>query len=336
MTPAIVIVGLGRVGRTVARMALERDLEIVGAVVRPTSALIGRDLGSVLGQNRSTGVEVTGDLAGLLASTRADAAMMAVHNELDKMMPLYESALGAGVNVLCAGVEISWAWPYAPEAAHRLDALAAGNGVTITGGGNQDYTMIRCGSHLAGICHTIDAIHFRRVTDVDQFGPVAADLAGVGAACADTRRAWQEESPQPVYEIFARQLVADLGLREAHVTSERHPLTSSDALHSSALQLVVSAGDVIGVREVTRIATHEGPEITYESELKLLRRDEAETMRWMVSGNPPVELTIDGAPRLETTATQLLNRLPDVIAARPGYVPLTEYSPLRFTAWPAT
>jgi 4-hydroxy-tetrahydrodipicolinate reductase len=70
--------------------------------------------------------------------------------------------------------------------------------------------------------------------------------------------------------------------------------------------------------------------VRVEAQFRILREGERESIEWLIQGDPPVRMSIDPPSSQLTTATQLVNRLPDVVAARPGYVTLDQLPPLRY------
>ena len=64
--------------------------------------------------------------------------------------------------------------------------------------------------------------------------------------------------------------------------------------------------------------------------------DDVEHMYWQVEGTPRNRTRVERLDSADATAGNLFNRIPDIIAARPGIVPVYEMGPLRSTAkrWP--
>ena len=63
-----------------------------------------------------------------------------------------------------------------------------------------------------------------------------------------------------------------------------------------------------------------------------------EHMVWEVEGTPRNRMRVERLDSSEATAGNLFNRIPDIISAPPGIVPVTELGPLRSSAnrWPST
>jgi hypothetical protein len=63
---------------------------------------------------------------------------------------------------------------------------------------------------------------------------------------------------------------------------------------------------------------------------------DVEHMFWDVEGTPRNRTRVERLDSAHATAGNLFNRIPDVIAARPGIVPVYEMGPLKTSAvrWP--
>jgi 4-hydroxy-tetrahydrodipicolinate reductase len=84
--------------------------------------------------------------------------------------------------------------------------------------------------------------------------------------------------------------------------------------------MTVKAGDATGMSAVVTTETQEG--ITIESECigKVYAPDEFDKNVWTVEGEPTTTITVEKPNTVELTCATIVNRIPDVINAVPGYV----------------
>jgi hypothetical protein len=61
---------------------------------------------------------------------------------------------------------------------------------------------------------------------------------------------------------------------------------------------------------------------------------EGDINEWQIAGEPDLVLSNGTVPTQTTTCTQLVNRIPDVIAAPPGLVTVEKLPRLRYRAFP--
>ena len=76
--------------------------------------------------------------------------------------------------------------------------------------------------------------------------------------------------------------------------------------------------------------TNEG--ITIESECigKVYSKDDFDKNEWTVEGEPNTTLVINRPSTVELTCASVVNRIPDVIHAKPGYVPTSQMGDLTY------
>ena len=86
----------------------------------------------------------------------------------------------------------------------------------------------------------------------------------------------------------------------------------------------------MGARAVIEIETREGVSALAEIELRLTRAGESEWMSWRIDGDPPAEMRLEGLDTGHATASSVVNRIPDVLAAPPGLVTVDQMPPMRF------
>jgi len=316
-----VVYGTGVLGLAATRLMLDKGVEIVGAFNR-AGPKCGRDLGELAGLDRPLGVMVRTPDPVALRAAGADVAMVAVYDDMPRMAPIYRQCLEAGLNVVTAGSEASYAWNAYPAESRELDALARRMGVTLTGSANQDIFMIAAGALLSGACHEVRAIAFSSLVDVDDFGAAVAELVHVGRTpgeFAEARRgiAGDERS---VYVYFLENLAAELGLSVTGYRQSLAGVPAREPVQCRALDRTVAAGCLLGTRQVIAVETEEGITLRGRTDLRVLRPGERERKEWKIDGVPALTMRFGGLAGDLTTPIQMVNRIPDVINAPPGYV----------------
>jgi 4-hydroxy-tetrahydrodipicolinate reductase len=115
-----------------ARLALEKDVEIVGAIARSPEK-IGRDLGEVANLGLQTGVTVEDDARQVFESRAVDIALFATVSPIDDVFDQYRICIENGSNAISICEEWLYPWLQSPQIAKELDRLAREHGVTVTG-----------------------------------------------------------------------------------------------------------------------------------------------------------------------------------------------------------
>jgi 4-hydroxy-tetrahydrodipicolinate reductase len=327
----ILVYGLGNVGQAVARLAAQRGWIIHG--VNRAGGKVGRDLGELTGTPTLAGRLIADADASDLSDFGADIAVVAVHDRLAVTFDIHRRLLEAGLNVICLGTESSYPTAADPALARELDDLARAKGVTFTGCGLWDSYRIGILKTLVGPCTRLRRIHHRSVTDVNRFGPEVVHLTQVGE---DPGKIGDLGGSEPsIYHVLLPQIVASLGLTIDGVEERLEPVVLDHPAACAALGKDIAPGLCAGQRTVIRVTTAEEVVAMAEIELRLTDEDEGEWMSWRIDGDPPAEIRLQGLDTGHATASSVVNRIPDVLAAPPGVVTCDRLPPMRFSS-PAT
>ena len=125
-------------------------------------------------------------------------------------------------------------------------------------------------------------------------------------------------------------LCEKLGLTIKSQTQVTVPTTNKEDIYSSTLGMTVKAGDATGMSAVVTTETEEG--ITIESECigKVYSKEDYDKNEWTVYGEPNTTITVARPSTVELTCATIVNRIPDVINAQPGYVTTDKLGDLQF------
>jgi 4-hydroxy-tetrahydrodipicolinate reductase len=326
-----VVYGVGAMGSIMTRLLVEKGAQVVGAVAR-SPAKIGRDLGEVAGLGFTLGVAVGDDPAGLLAEAEADVAVVAVGSYLGPMYDHFRVCLENGVNVVTIEEESFFPWSTAPTLARQLDELAKRHGATIMGSGAQDAYWMTLPSVLMGAAHRVHSVHGRTRWNVDDYGPEVAAHVHAGWT-PDEFEAHVAEHGWPSFVVrnTVDALVADAGLTPGEVRSSVTPVLAVEPIQSRALGQPIRRGCLLGVTDTATITTEEGPVFEFQQTGCVYGSGESDVNEWVVRGEPAeLRLRNDRVPTRLATCTQVINRIPDVINAAPGFVTVIDLPRLRY------
>ncbi len=331
--PTVVMFGVGAMGSIIARMLLERDAEIVGAVARST---VGKTLGEVSSlEGDAAQVAVEADIADVLARTKPDLVVMTIASYMDDVKEPVLTCLRHGANVISLAEENLYSWHTSPEDTAEIDRVARENGVTYTCSGHQDGYWVQLVATLMGTAHRIDEVHGKASWNVDDFGPELARDQQVGDT-AEEFAAWLGTAKRP--PTFGRNslhaVAAASGLTVENSTTETEPVFATEDMHCAALDATVPAGRVIGFTDIDVVTTKEGPRLVLEMTGKVYSPGEADSNSWVLAGEPTLDLENQVLPTHLTTCATLVNRVPQVLNAEPGYVSVAELPRLQYMGGP--
>ena len=329
-----IVYGVGAMGSIMSRLLWEKGATIVGAVAR-SPAKVGRDLGEVAGLGVETGVIVEADARRALAGG-ADVALVSVGSYLEAMFEHFKLCLEHGCNVVTIEEESFYPWGTAPERADELDRIGRANGATITGSGAQDVYWMSLPSVLMGAAHRIDEVAGRTTWNADDYGPEVAAHVHVGATPAQFAAYMSEHGwPSFVVRNVLDALMADTGLTMRSLSSRVDPVLAATPTPSRSLGITVEPGHLRGVVDSVTIRTNEGPSLAFEMAGHIYAEGECDVNEWFVRGDPKeLHLRNDRVPTREITCTQVVNRIPDVINAEPGFATVDRLPKPRYRTHP--
>ncbi|OLT07710.1 hypothetical protein BJF90_13615 [Pseudonocardia sp. CNS-004] len=329
-----VLVGVGAMNAIVAHLLAEKGVEVVGAVGRSPEK-VGRDAGEVMGLPHPLGVEVAADAGRLYDSVRPDIALVATSSFMADQYDVLATCARHGVNAITIGEEMLFPWHTAPERTGELDGLAREHGVTLAGGGFQDFFLVNQVAGLLGAVNRFDRLVGRESFNVDDYGAEVARDQRIGTTPDDFAE-WQTSSTRP--PSFALPILAAIassaGLTITASTVELRPDIATVPIESRSLATVVEPGLLIGFTTVDTVTTGEGPILQMELSGHIYRPGETDRCEWAVQGDPDVRVVNPDVDTLRTTCTQMVNRVADVINAAPGFVTPADLPPLRYRLRP--
>ncbi|MCW2511648.1 MAG: dihydrodipicolinate reductase [Mycobacterium sp.] len=328
-----VIYGAGTMGLLATRLLTEKGVQVVGAIAR-SEAKRGVDLGTMAGL-APFGVAVDTDAAGVLAAVRPDVVMLATASFMPEIYDQVALCIEAGANVLTISEEALYPWNTSPGLASRLDRLAKDRRVTVTGGGHQDSFWIHQVSALMGASHRIESVHGATSWNADEYGADVVASKHVGETLEEFQRATLSGNAPPTYGRNVLGALAQASsLTPVSWEATVRPVIVDHDRPSNALGRTLTAGTVIGYADVDTMHTAEGPVFTFEMAGYVFGEGESDKNEWTIHGEPDLYLNNGVVPSYTTTCTQWVNRLPDVINARPGVVTVDEMPALAYRALP--
>ncbi len=283
----VVVLGLGEVGRAIARRVLARSELRLVAAVDPAKGIAGRPLDDLLGVPAG-GLAVAAEPAKALAAARGGVAILATTSSFEKARPLIEQAVRAGCSVVSTCEELAWPWLHHEAAADALDALCEANDVAVVGTGiNPGFSLDRLPAFLAQVAGEVRHVRGLRVVDLARRRDALRRKAGVGLTEAAFEAADERGEVGHIgLSESAALAAAGCGLEVDEVEEELVPLVAEEDGHG------VKQGQVAGVQQVAR-AFHEGREVVRLETIFALGvdhpRDEVE-----LDADPPLRAVVPG------------------------------------------
>ena len=342
--------GVGKMSVYTMRYVYEKGAEIVGAIdVNP--AVIGKDIGEIMGtENKGVKVVSVEDAEKMIQEAKPDIAIVTTMSLIKDVEDALMLCAKLGVNAITTCEEAFYPMNSNPAITKKLDEMAKKTNCTITGSGYQDIYWGQLISSIAGSTHTIKKIKGSSSYNVEDYGIALAKAHGSGLTLeefdkqvASVDRISDEERKEmiekgeylPSYMWNVNGWLCDkLGLTVKSQTQKTVPQTYSEDISSTTLGMTVKAGDATGMSAVVTTETEEG--ITIESECigKVYAKDEFDKNEWTIIGEPETTLVINKPATVELTCASVVNRIPDVMNSKAGYVPTEEMGDLYYRIKP--
>jgi len=341
----IVQYGCGKMSVYTMRYVIDNGGEIVGAVdINPN--VIGKDIGDIMGTDKKgVVVENVANAEQMLMTLKPDCVIVTTMSLLADVEDALMLCAKCGVNAITTCEEAFYPMNSNPTLTTKIDRLAKENNCTITGSGYQDAFWGNLITTLVGASHNITKIKGSSSYNVEDYGIALAKAHGAGltkeefdaqVASADEI---SDEERQKVIESGAYApsymwnvngwLCDKLGLTVISQRQKCVPQFNDYDIESSTLGMTVKAGMATGMSAVVTTETKEG--ITLETECigKVYNKDEFDRNAWTVYGEPDTTLVIEKPDTVRLTCATVVNRIPDVIKAEPGFVPTSRMGELK-------
>ncbi len=346
----VVQYGTGKMSVYTMRYIYEKGAEVVGAVdVNPV--VIGKDIGEIMGsENKGVTVVSAEDAEKMIKETKPDIVVVETMSLIKDVEDALMLCARLGVNAITTCEEAFYPMNSNPKITKTLDDLAKQNGCTITGSGYQDIYWGQLISSIAGSTQTIKKIKGSSSYNVEDYGIALAEAHGAGLTLeefdkqvASVDKISDEERqalinkgeylPSYMWNVNG-WLCSKLGLTVKHQTQKTVPQTHTEDIYSSTLGMTIKAGDATGMSAVVTTETEEGIIIESECIGKVYSKDDFDKNEWEVIGEPDTTLIINRPSTVELTCGSIVNRIPDVINAKPGYIPTEEIGDLDYKIKP--
>ena len=346
----VVQYGVGKMSVYTMRYVYENGGEIVGAIdINPN--VIGKDIGEIMNtENKGVIVSSAEDARKVLEETRPDICIVTTMSLISDLETPLMLCAELGVNAITTCEEAFFPANSNPNITKKIDELAKKNNCTITGSGYQDIYWGQLISSIAGSTHKITKIKGSSSYNVEEYGIALAKAHGAGLTIdqfdkevASVDKISDEERqklidsgtylPSYMWNVNG-WLCEKLGLHVISQSQKCVPQTYKEDLYSSTLNMTIKAGDATGMSAVVSTETKEG--ITIESECigKVYSKEDFDKNEWTILGEPNTTIVVSRPNTVELTCASIVNRIPDVINSKAGYIPTSQMGELNYRVKP--
>lgn len=333
----VVQYGTGKMAKYTMRYAREKGADVVGAIDNNPN-VIGKDIGEIIGCEE-IGVKVTSseDAYDLLNELKPDICIVTTMSLLSDVEDALKLCASLGINAITTCEEAFFSENSNPVLTEEIDKAAKVNKCTIAGSGYQDIYWGELISAIASSSHKITKIKGSSSYNVEDYGIALAKAHGAGLTLlefdkeiASIDRMSTEErqklinsgeyTPSYMWNVNG-WLARKLGLDVKSQTQKCVPTTYKEDINSSTLEMTIKQGDATGMSAIVTTETEQGIVIESECIGKVYGPEEFDKNEWTIIGEPETTITVNRPATVELTCATIVNRIPDVINAKPGFVP---------------
>lgn len=342
----VVQIGTGKMSVYTMRYVFEKGAEIVGAFdINPK--VIGKDIGEVM-QSDAKGIPVE-DIKTLEARLKELKPDIAIVTTMSLLNDVYDSLLTCakcGVNAITTCEEAFDSYNSNPVKTEEIDRVAKENNCTITGSGYQDIYWGNLIASIAASTHKITKIKGSSSYNVEDYGIALAKAHGAGL----TMEQFDEEvaSVDKISDQERQKLIDNgeylpsymwnvngwlcekLGLTPTRQSQVTIPTTHTEDIYSTTLDMNIKSGMATGMSAVVTTQTAEGIVIESECIGKVYSKEDFDKNEWTIYGEPNTTITVARPATVELTCATVVNRLPDVINSKPGFILTCDMDELKY------
>ncbi len=328
--------GCGKMSVYLMRYLIQKGADVVAAFdMNP--AVIGKDIGEIMGSEK-VGVLVSDakDAGKIMSELKPDVCVVATMSTMADIKEAFAICAENGVNAISTCEESLYPWNSSPQITSELDELAKKNGITLAGSGYPDMYWGVLIDVLAGSMLDITKIKGVSSYNVEDYGIALAKGHGAGLTQEDFAKEIgnynglsSEEQKKlvesgeyvPCYMWNQNGWLCErLGLTPISQIQKCVPTTHDKDLYSDTLGMEIKAGNATGMSAIVVTETKEG--ITLETECigKVYAEGEFDINDWTFYGEPETTINVNRPATVELTCANLVNRIPALVKAEPGYI----------------
>ncbi|MBI9108514.1 MAG: dihydrodipicolinate reductase [Spirochaetales bacterium] len=328
--------GCGKMSIYLMRYVLEKGGELVAAFdMNPD--VIGKDVGEIIGTD-PTGVLISNaaNADKVFKQTKPDACIIATRSTMADLKEAFLTCAANGVNAISTCEEAIFPWNSSPDITREIDALARDNGCTICGSGYPDLFWGTMVTNLSGSSANITKIKGISSYNVEDYGIALAKGHGAGLSPEDFQKEignYNNLNSDEIKELVEKGdyipsymwnqngwLCSKLGLRITSQTQRCVPHICEEELNSSTLGMTIKTGFATGMSAIVTTETEEGIILETECIGKVYTEDEFDRNEWTLFGEPETTVIVNRPATVELTCATIVNRLPQLIDSKAGYV----------------
>ena len=346
----IVQYGCGKMSKYTMHYVYEKGAQIVGAF-DINDKIIGKDISEIIGgDKKGITIQSIKNAEEILKDLKPDACIITTMSLLEDVKDALLLCAKLGINAITTCEEAFYPENSNPNLTKEIDWLAKNNNCTITGSGYQDIFWGQLITSICGATHNIKKIVGESWYNVEDYGLALAKAHGAGLTLeqfdkeiASTDRMTDEKrkeiidsgkyTPSYMWNVCG-WLCEKLDLHIQSQTQKCIPETYNQDIESQTLGMTIKKGDATGMSAVVYATTKEGVDLEIKCVGKVYAKEEFDKNEWTIIGQPDTTITVKRPSTVELTCATIVNRIPDLINEKPGFIPTSSFEDLKYKVKP--
>ena len=198
------------------------------------------------------------------------------------------------------------------------------------------HAAIRIVGLLAGAVNSITKVEGSVSYNVEDYGLALAKAHGVGLTTDEFEKTLAHpDEIVPSYVWNSNECLAqELGLTVKDVVQENVPYVAETDTYSQTMGETIPAGKVLGMNTRVTTKTYQGIDLVTSQIGKVYGPDDGDLCDWKIYGEPNTTFHVEKPDTVRHTCATIVNRIPTVLSAAPGYHTVDELEPLRYQTQP--
>lgn len=322
----IIIFGYGTMGRLSARYAREKGAEIAAIYMRNTT---GKDFSAPEIQ----GAEIcTPDVP--FERHQADLVLITHATSIEALYYPAKMAAEAGLDVLTIAEDAFEPFYQDDEVTRcrELDALFRMHGKTIVSVGVQDSFWYAQPMAFLSSAQKVERLRGRNTCDLSLFGTAGGHSHALGLTPDEFVAGGHHEAHEGrgIFEVALRPLARGLGRRVVDSKIVNLPILADGDLDLPDVGVSIKNGTTRGHAERVTFTLDNGTILEGEFHMCYMPKGETPYNEWVLEGVPSMNMRSDNFHGDIITCAALVNRIPDVLVAKPGFLAVDELPAARF------
>lgn len=332
----VLLWGFGNMNKITLRYLKERGYKIVGVVGHHN---IGESPFAVAGLPvpvEDSNLKIVHSnsaktfLEELCKSQKPDCALVATRSTIKDLSESLLLLGSHGINAVTIAEEAFYSVNTSKELTAKINETFKANKVSVTGTGYQDIFWGFLPVTLLGATHKAEKVKGFTQYNVDDYGIALCEAHGVGLTVEEFEKTIAK-SEEATYVWNSNEWIANcLGWGVKKITQVITPILAKKDLFSKSFTKNVEKGKVIGMKANVKTECLNGIEIETDMIGVVYDEQDIDSCRWVIQGEPTTEVVINRPATVELTCASAVNRIPQVVKAKEGYVPSFELGLIKY------